>query len=95
MLKPVATPTPTSSARLRSSDSEVVIAGILLASKVLADNADGRLIIREFIEIAKAKGEGWVEYMWPKPEEMSKPMEQRISSKKASEEYTLRELGGT
>jgi len=28
---------------------------------------------QEFIEIAKTKGEGWVEYMWPKPEEMQKP----------------------
>jgi len=49
---------------------------------------DGRMIIQEFIEIAKTKGDGWVEYMWPKPEEMQKPKDQRISSKKAS--YVLR-----
>jgi len=54
-------------------------------------NQDGRLIIQEFIEIAKTKGEGWVEYMWPKPEEMEKPKDQRISSKKAS--YVLRVPG--
>jgi len=51
-------------------------------------NKDGVMIIREFIEIAKTKGEGWFEYMWPKPEEMQKPKDQRISSKKAS--YVLR-----
>jgi len=54
-------------------------------------NNDGRLIIQEFIEIAKTKGEGWSEYMWPKPEEMQKPKDQRISSKKAS--YVLRAPG--
>ncbi|HWS15143.1 MAG TPA: cache domain-containing protein [Candidatus Methylomirabilis sp.] len=47
-------------------------------------NKDGRMVIREFIDIAKTKGEGWLEYMWPKPEEMSKPPDQRIYSKKAS-----------
>ena len=54
-------------------------------------NKDGRMIIQEFIEIAKTKGEGWLEYMWPKPEEMQKPKDQRISSKKAS--YVLRVPG--
>lgn len=54
-------------------------------------NKDGRMIIQEFIEIAKTKGEGWVEYMWPKPEEMQKPIDQRISSKKAT--YVLRVPG--
>lgn len=53
--------------------------------------SDGRKIILEFIEIAKTKGEGWVEYLWPKPEEMSKPRDQRISSPKAS--YVLRVPG--
>ena len=54
-------------------------------------NKDGRMIIQEFLEIAKTKGEGWTEYMWPKPEEMQKPKDQRISSKKAS--YVLRVPG--
>jgi len=54
-------------------------------------NKDGVMIIQEFIEIAKTKGEGWLEYMWPKPEEMQKPKDQRISSKKAS--YVLRVPG--
>ena len=34
---------------------------------------------------------GWVEYMWPAPEEMQKPKDQRVSSKKAS--YVLRVPG--
>ena len=54
-------------------------------------NKDGRMIIQEFLEIAKTKGEGWTEYMWPKPEEIQKPKDQRISSKKAS--YVLRVAG--
>ena len=54
-------------------------------------NKDGRMIIQEFIEIAKTKGKGWSEYLWPKPEEMQKPKDQRISSKKAS--YVLRVPG--
>ena len=54
-------------------------------------NKDGVMIFQEFIEIAKTKGEGWSEYMWPKPEEMQKPKDQRISSKKAS--YVLRAPG--
>ena len=54
-------------------------------------NKDGRMIIQEFIEIAKTKGEGWSEYMWPNPAEMQKPKDQRVSSKKAS--YVLRVPG--
>ena len=54
-------------------------------------NQDGRMIIQEFIEIAKTRGEGWSEYMWPTPEEMQKPKDQRVSSKKAS--YVLRVPG--
>ncbi len=54
-------------------------------------NKDGRLVIQEFIETAKTKGEGWHEYMWPTPEEMKKPVDQRISSKKAT--YVLRVPG--
>lgn len=52
---------------------------------------DGREVIREFIEIARTRGEGWLEYMWPKPEEMEKPADRRIFSRKAS--YVLRVPG--
>jgi hypothetical protein len=32
----------------------------------LADKA-GKLFIKEFVDVAKTKGEGWAAYMWPKP----------------------------
>ena len=32
-------------------------------------DVNGKLFMREFIETAKAKGSGWVDYMWPKPGE--------------------------
>ena len=34
---------------------------------------DGRFLVKELIEMAKTKGEGWIEYMYPKPEELAKP----------------------
>lgn len=40
-------------------------------------DAKGKAFVREFIETAKTKGSGWVDYWWPKPGE-DKP------SKKAS-----------
>ncbi|CAN5178439.1 hypothetical protein BH11PSE11_BH11PSE11_18890 [soil metagenome] len=30
-------------------------------------DADGKPIIRSFIEVTEAKGSGWVDYMWPNP----------------------------
>lgn len=42
-----------------------------LIGKNLLDMKDkgteGKLLFKEFVELAKAKGEGWVDYMWPKP----------------------------
>ena len=32
-------------------------------------DANGKAFMREFVETAKNKGSGWVEYMWPKPDE--------------------------
>jgi cytochrome c len=32
-------------------------------------DANGKTFMREFVETAKTKGSGWVEYMWPKPGE--------------------------
>ena len=42
-----------------------------LEGKDLIDlkDANGKAIVREFIETVKTKGHGWVEYMWPKPGE--------------------------
>jgi cytochrome c len=42
-----------------------------LEGKNLIDlkDSNGKAFVREFIETAKSKGQGWVEYMWPKPGE--------------------------
>lgn len=44
-----------------------------LETKSILDmkDANGKAFMREFIETAKAKGSGWVDYMWPKPGEKS------------------------
>ena len=44
-----------------------------LETKSIIDlkDANGKAFMREFIETAKAKGSGWVDYMWPKPGEKS------------------------
>jgi len=36
-------------------------------------DTNGKLYIQESITIAKSKGEGWIEYMHPTPEEMKRP----------------------
>jgi signal transduction histidine kinase len=47
-----------------------------LIGKDLLDLKDsaGKEFVKEFIEVAKNKGAGWVDYMWPKPGE-DKPSE--------------------
>jgi len=35
------------------------------------DPAKGKLLFKEFTEMAKTKGEGWVEYMWANPGDRS------------------------
>jgi len=32
-------------------------------------NVNGKMFFAEFISVAQNKGEGWVDYMWPKPGE--------------------------
>jgi signal transduction histidine kinase len=51
----------------------------------------GKLFVQEYIKVAKTKGEGWVEYMYPKPEEQKKPIpsKEKISSKKLSYVYRV------
>jgi len=44
-------------------------------------DANGKAQVREIIEIAKTKGSGWVEYMWPKPGE-SEPSKKMTYIKK-------------
>lgn len=45
-------------------------------------DAKGKALIREFIETAKTKGSGWVDYWWPKPGE-GKPSKKISYIKKA------------
>ena len=51
----------------------------------------GKLFVQDYIAIAKTKGEGWTEYMFPKPEELKKPtpMKEKKSSKKISYVYRV------
>jgi cytochrome c len=44
-----------------------------LETKNLLDlkDANGKTFMREFVETAKNKGSGWVNYLWPKPGEKS------------------------
>jgi signal transduction histidine kinase len=52
-------------------------------------DSNGKLVVKEFIEVAKTTGEGWVEYMYPKPAELKKPEKERILSKKISYVYRV------
>jgi hypothetical protein len=59
----------------------------------MAANKDtnGKLFIQECLEVAKTKGEGWTEYMYPTPEESKKPTpwKEKASSKKWSFVYRV------
>jgi len=41
-----------------------------MVGKSLAEmrTADGKLLVKEFIDVVNAKGEGWVDYKWNNPE---------------------------
>ncbi len=51
----------------------------------------GKLFVQEYITVAKTKGEGWTEYMYPTPEELKKPTphKEKKSSKKISFVYRV------
>jgi hypothetical protein len=51
----------------------------------------GKLFVQEYIAVAKSKGEGWTEYMYPTPEELKKPtpFKEKKSSKKNSYVYRV------
>ncbi len=59
----------------------------------LADMKDttGKLFVREYMEIARTTGEGWTEYMYPRPEELQKPIpfKEKVSSRKLSYVYRI------
>ena len=40
-------------------------------------DADGKLFIKEFVDVAKGKGKGWVDYKWPNP--VTKAIEAKTS----------------
>jgi cytochrome c len=61
----------------------------LVGKNVLEWKVDGRFVVKEFIEVAKTKGEGSVEYMYPTPEELKKPEKERILSKKVTYIYRV------
>ena len=52
---------------------------------------NGKLFNQESIVIAKTKGEGWTEYLYPKPEELKKPTPytEKIYSKKITYVYRV------
>jgi signal transduction histidine kinase len=54
-------------------------------------DTNGKLFIQEYIQVAKTKGEGWVEYMYPTPEELKKPtpFKEKKPSKKTSYVYRV------
>ena len=54
-------------------------------------DSNGKLYAQEYIAIAKSKGEGWTEYMYPTPEELKKPIPRKEmkSSKKISFVYRI------
>jgi len=54
-------------------------------------DTNGKLFVQEYIKVAKTKGEGWVEYMYPTPEELKKPtpFKEKKSSKKISYVYRV------
>ena len=47
-------------------------------------DSNGKLFVQDYIAVAKSKGEGWTEYMYPTPEELKKPTpykEKKVSKK--------------
>ncbi len=51
----------------------------------------GKLFVQEYIKIVKTKGQGWTEYMYPKPEELQRPVpfKEKVSSRKLSYVYRI------
>ena len=54
-------------------------------------DTNGKLYVQDYITVAKSKGEGWTDYMYPKPEELKKPIphKEMKSSKKISFVYRV------
>ena len=54
-------------------------------------DSDGKFYVQDYIAVAKSKGEGWTEYMYPTPEELKKdtPFKEKKRSKKVSFVYRV------
>ncbi|HEX9191499.1 MAG TPA: cache domain-containing protein, partial [Candidatus Deferrimicrobiaceae bacterium] len=54
-------------------------------------DTDGKFYVQDYIAVAKSKGEGWTEYMYPTPEELKKdtPFKEKKRSKKISFVYRV------
>lgn len=54
-------------------------------------DSNGKLFVQEYIAVAKSKGEGWTEYLYPTPEELKKPtpFKEKKKSKKISYVYRV------
>jgi signal transduction histidine kinase len=54
-------------------------------------DSNGKFVVKEYIDIAKTKDEGWTEYMYPKPEELAKPtpFNEKVTSKKLTYIYRV------
>jgi len=50
-------------------------------------DADGEFFIKKFIEVAKTKGNGWVDYKWVNP--VSKKIEPKSTYIQKVDEYFL------
>jgi len=66
-----------------SSYSAVTASGRNVLKLFDFKDTNGKLFVQEYIQVAKTKGEGWVEYMYPKPEEIAKPKPWKLSKKLA------------
>jgi len=54
-------------------------------------DSNGKFFVQDYIAVAKSKGEGWTEYMYPTPEELKKPtpFKEKKYSKKISYVYRV------
>ena len=42
--------------------------GMVGKNVIESKDSNGKVVVKELIEVAKTKGEGWVEYMYPNPQ---------------------------
>jgi signal transduction histidine kinase len=47
-------------------------------------DASGKPFVREFIDLAMTRGSGWVRYLWPRPEDPTRPVPKRTYVKRVT-----------